>query len=130
MKTDIENIRKMVSNFKNVIDLVNCIPAILHHHENYDGSGYPSGLSGENIPLAARILSVANCYDTLMSSTQSGNNISVEQAIEELRRFSGNKLDPFIVETFVNILIKQNTEMNVCDEEKQIIHKINNEDAN
>ncbi|NLT27837.1 MAG: diguanylate cyclase [Dehalococcoidales bacterium] len=115
---------------KNVIDLVNCIPAILHHHENYDGSGYPSGLSGENIPLAARILSVANCYDTLMSSTQSGNNISVEQAIEELRRFSGNKLDPFIVETFVNILIKQNTEMNVCDEEKQIIHKINNEDAN
>lgn len=93
-----------VEILRHVIDLVNCLPAILHHHEHHDGSGYPAGLSGEGIPLEARILSVADAYDAMTSPRPYHKQLSLEEAIEELRRCAGTQFDPEVVEVFCNII--------------------------
>jgi len=77
------------------------LPAILHHHEHYDGTGYPNGLAGEKIPLYARIISVADTYDAILSTRPYRTGATNEQAISELVRFSGTQFDPVIVKAFV-----------------------------
>ncbi len=77
------------------------ISAIRHHHERFDGRGYPDGLSGYDIPLASRIISAAETYDVLTAGIPYKDVLSKEQAFDELRRSSGNQLDPEIVSTFV-----------------------------
>ncbi len=77
------------------------IASVRHHHERFDGRGYPDGLAGNDIPLASRIISAAETYDVLTSGIPYKNVLSKEQAFEELRRSSGNQLDPEIVSTFV-----------------------------
>jgi putative nucleotidyltransferase with HDIG domain len=71
--------------------------AILHHHERMDGRGYPSGLSGENIPLFARIIAVADAFDSLTTSRTHRDANTVEEAVAELRQRAGTQLDPLIV---------------------------------
>jgi diguanylate cyclase (GGDEF)-like protein/putative nucleotidyltransferase with HDIG domain len=78
-------------------------PLILSHHERWDGKGYPSGLSGEEIPLGARILSVVDYFDALMSERPYHKAISVESAIGLLRQESGKALDPRVVQTFIDM---------------------------
>ena len=85
---------------KHVIDLVNCLPAILHHHEQYDGSGYPHGLKGEDIPLEARILAIADVYDAITSIRPYRNQLTSQEALEELRRCAGTQFDPELVRVF------------------------------
>ena len=82
-------------------------PLIRHHHEWYNGKGYPDGLSGENIPLGARILTVADAYDAMKSDRPYRKALSEEKAIQELKHGSGRQFDPQIVEVFLEIL-KQN----------------------
>jgi diguanylate cyclase (GGDEF)-like protein/putative nucleotidyltransferase with HDIG domain len=93
-----------VEILKRVIDLVNCLPAILHHHEHYDGSGYPNGLKSTNIPLEARILSVADAYDAITSPRPYRSQLTLQQAIDELKRCSGSQFDPEMVEFFCNVV--------------------------
>ncbi len=93
-----------VEILRHVIDLANCLPAIMHHHERYDGSGYPAGLKGEKIPLEARILSVADSYDAMTSPRPYREQLKMEDAIDELRRCAGTQFDPEIVELFCNII--------------------------
>jgi len=76
----------------------------LYHHERYDGKGYPFGLSGEKIPLGARILAVADSYDAMTSDRPYRNALSPSRAMEELIKFSGTQFDPKVVEVFINIL--------------------------
>jgi diguanylate cyclase (GGDEF)-like protein/PAS domain S-box-containing protein len=76
------------------------VPVILHHHEWYDGTGYPDGLKGEDIPLAARIISVADAYDTMTTARPYREVVSHQEASEELRRCSGTQFDPDLVEAF------------------------------
>lgn len=78
------------------------LPAILHHHENYDGSGYPNGLSGEDIPLNARIIAVADTYDAILSNRAYRSAANHEKAVEELTRCAGQQFDPLVVDAFVN----------------------------
>jgi len=85
---------------KHVIDLVNCLPAILHHHERYDGSGYPAGLRGEEIPLDARILAIADAYDAITSIRAYHAHLPPQEALDELKRCSGTQFDPEIVSIF------------------------------
>ena len=80
------------------------IPAIRHHHERFDGKGYPDGLSGEDIPLPARIISTTETYDFLTSDLHYRSALSKDQAFEELKRVSGNQLDPEIVGTFMGTI--------------------------
>lgn len=82
-------------------------PLIRHHHEWYNGKGYPDGLSGENIPLGARILTVADAYDAIKSDRPYRKALTEETAIQELKRGSGSQFDPKIVEVFLELL-KQN----------------------
>ncbi len=94
-----------VEILRHVIDLANCLPIILHHHEHYDGSGYPAGLKGEQIPLEARVLSVADAYDAMTSPRPYREQLSMEEAIKELRRCAGTQFDPEVVELFCNTIV-------------------------
>ena len=76
-------------------------PLILSHHERWDGKGYPVGLKGDEIPLGARILTVVDYFDALMSERPYHRAMSQEGAIELLRQESGKALDPLVVDTFI-----------------------------
>ncbi len=78
------------------------LPAILHHHESYDGSGYPDGLSGDRIPLLARIISVADTYDAILSDRPYRSASSQKRAVEELLMNAGRQFEPAIVDAFVS----------------------------
>jgi len=80
---------------------------IRHHHEKYDGSGYPDGLSGDAIPLLARIVSVADAFDAMTSGRVYQRAVSHDDAVAELRRCSGAHFDPGCVEAFLAGLAKQ-----------------------
>lgn len=84
--------------------LVGIIPAVKHHHEKYDGTGYPDRLKGEDIPLAARIISIADAYDAMRSTRTYRNTLDDDFALNELRKFSGTQFDPDIVNIFLNIM--------------------------
>ena len=79
------------------------IPAVRYHHERYDGTGYPEGLAGAAIPLAARILSVVDAYDAMMSVRPWREPMSQDQALQELRNQAGKQFDRAVVETFVTL---------------------------
>jgi len=93
-----------VEILRHIIDLVNCLPAILHHHERYDGKGYPSGLKGNNIPLEGRILAVADAYDAMTSPRPYREQLSSQQAINELKRCAGTQFDPELVDVFSKLI--------------------------
>ncbi|MBI2776646.1 MAG: diguanylate cyclase [Chloroflexi bacterium] len=76
---------------------------VLHHHEWYDGRGYPHGLSGQQIPIGARIVAVADAYEAMVSGRPYRSAISHERALAELRRHAGLQFDPEIVEQFATI---------------------------
>jgi diguanylate cyclase (GGDEF)-like protein/putative nucleotidyltransferase with HDIG domain len=77
---------------------------VLHHHERWDGSGYPDGLPGENIPLGARIIFVADAYDAMTSERVYRRRVTPDQAIAELQRCAGSQFDPEIVDAFADEL--------------------------
>jgi len=80
------------------------LPMVLHHHESWDGSGYPSGLSGKDIPLAARIMAVADQFDALSSDRPYRPGLGLDKTVDYLRGQSGTGLDPEIVDLFIELL--------------------------
>ncbi len=80
------------------------IPIILHHHERYDGKGYPDGLKGEDIPLGARVVAVVDSYSAMISKRPYRKKMSPQEAMEEIRRNSGTQFDPEVVDVFVKVL--------------------------
>jgi diguanylate cyclase (GGDEF)-like protein len=84
--------------------LDNVAKGVLTHHERWDGKGYPLKLKGESIPLIARIVCIADAYDTMTNDTVYKKALSREEAIDELNKCSGKQFDPQIVKTFVNYL--------------------------
>lgn len=101
MKTHVENSTKMI-RFLPDMDYV--IPAVVGHHERYDGKGYPRGLSGENIPLMARILTIADCFDAMTARRPYKQPMPVSYAIHELQDNSGTQFDPELVPTFIDLI--------------------------
>lgn len=83
------------------------LPIILHHHERFDGKGYPHRLQGESIPYGSRILAIAEAYDTMRSDTIYRKACSVEKTITELKACAGAQFDPNLVNTFVKVIEKQ-----------------------
>lgn len=79
-------------------------PIVRHHHEAWDGTGYPAGLKGQEIPLGARILSVVDCYDALTSDRPYRPRMTRQQAEQELRDRRGRAYDPWVVDQFLGIL--------------------------
>jgi putative nucleotidyltransferase with HDIG domain len=89
---------------KLVEPLKNHIPAVLHHHEWFDGTGYPKGLKGEDIPLFASIISIADAYDAMTSSRSYRKAKSSEQAIKEIRKFRGKQFAPLVSDLFIEVI--------------------------
>src|ERR1700688_2725876 len=77
---------------------------VLHHHEFFDGSGYPEALSGENIPLGARIITIADSYDTITSDRSYKKGRTADQALAELPRWTAPQFDALLIEAFVRAM--------------------------
>ena len=88
----------------NIPNLVPCLSGILYHHERWDGSGYPEGLKGEEIPIEARILCIADSFEAMTSARPYRPALCREKAIKELRRCTGSQFDPYLVEVFIDIV--------------------------
>ena len=74
-----------------------------YHHENWNGSGYPTGLAGNEIPLCARIVSILEIYDSLVCFSQNGNTVTHEEAMRIINRDAGIVYDPDIIDVFNKI---------------------------
>lgn len=79
------------------------VPIVRHHHENWDGSGYPDGLRGTDIPIGARILSVVDCYDALTSDRPYRPRLNDQEALQILNDRRGSMYDPLVVDTFARV---------------------------
>jgi diguanylate cyclase (GGDEF)-like protein/PAS domain S-box-containing protein/putative nucleotidyltransferase with HDIG domain len=90
-----------------VKELSSLVPTVLHHHEWYDGSGYPGGLKGMDIPSGARITTVADSYDTMVTKRPYREVISPSEACEELKRKAGTQFDPAVVDVWCKLVEKE-----------------------
>jgi diguanylate cyclase (GGDEF)-like protein len=87
-----------------VEELAPALPAVKHHHERFDGNGYPDGLKGEEIPLIARIVSVADAFDSMIRARPYGYGVSRKAALEEIEENSGSQFDPRIASALREVL--------------------------
>jgi putative nucleotidyltransferase with HDIG domain len=85
------------------------IPAVRHHHERFDGTGYPDGLRGADIPLAARVIGAAEVFDALSTSRAYQEKMSPEKAIERIADLAGTVLDPKVHEALVSVVARRRT---------------------
>lgn len=96
---------------KNIDVLKDIAPIVLHHHERYDGLGYPDGLKGDDIPYLSRVLNVIDSFDAMTSKRTYNTQKSFEEGIEELIRCRNSQFDPNIVEVFIENI---NKPINLC----------------
>lgn len=89
---------------KNVPDFSPIAREILYHHEHWDGTGYPDGLKGEDIPLLSRIISIIDAYDVMQSRRSYKGPISKTEALKEIKRCAGTQFDPQLVEIFLKLI--------------------------
>jgi HD-GYP domain-containing protein (c-di-GMP phosphodiesterase class II) len=85
-------------------ELASALPVVKHHHERFDGKGYPDGLHGEDIPLIARIVSVADAFDSMIRARPYGYGISRKAALGEIEENSGTQFDPRIVRALLEVV--------------------------
>jgi len=88
-----------------VNDMSEMAEYVLAHHERWDGAGYPKGLKGEEIPLKARIIALADAYDAMTSDRAYRKAIDMEAALTEIRKNAGTQFDPKLAEIFVSAVI-------------------------
>jgi diguanylate cyclase (GGDEF)-like protein len=88
----------------NIPTLVPCVSSILHHHERWGGGGYPEGLKGEEIPVEARILAIADSFAAMTSARPYRPALSHEEILKELKQGAGTQFDPKLVEVFIGII--------------------------
>jgi HD-GYP domain-containing protein (c-di-GMP phosphodiesterase class II) len=89
---------------KSIDHLDDILPGVRHHHERYDGSGYPDGLAGENIDIAARIIAVADAYDAMTTDRPYRGALSHKRAVAEIQKGSGTQFDPKVVDVFLRTI--------------------------
>ena len=83
---------------------------VRHHHEWYDGSGYPEGLKGEEIPLQSRVLAVADTFDSMTAERPYRPTPGWERALDELKKYAGTQFDPVVVEMFLKVVRRDKTD--------------------
>ncbi|MFA6451122.1 MAG: HD domain-containing phosphohydrolase, partial [bacterium] len=82
-------------------------PIIRHHHERYDGYGYPDVLKGDDIPLLSRIIHIADAYDAMTSDRPYRRALTHDLAVQEIRKHSGSQFDPNVVDSFLHVFEKE-----------------------
>lgn len=95
---------KTIKILKPLHSLEPAIPIILHHHERYDGTGYPFRLKGEQIPIGARILAVVDTFEAMITDRPWRKAFSIEDAVAEITKNSGTQFDPLVVEGFLKVI--------------------------
>jgi putative nucleotidyltransferase with HDIG domain len=104
---EFEQMKRHVDIGADILSLVDfpypVVPIVRCHHENWDGSGYPRGIKGTDIPIGARILSVVDCFDALTSDRPYRSALTDDQAFEILRSRSGNMYEPLVVDAFIRV---------------------------
>jgi HD-GYP domain-containing protein (c-di-GMP phosphodiesterase class II) len=85
-----------------ISQMTDIVPAVLYHHERYDGKGYPKGISGDLIPVAGKIVMIADSFDAMTSKRTYREALSVEDAINEIQKGLGTQFDPEIGSIFLN----------------------------
>jgi HD-GYP domain-containing protein (c-di-GMP phosphodiesterase class II) len=93
-----------VDILKHIPSFSGLLPNIVHHHERFDGTGYPDGIRGEDIPLESRILSIADSYDAMTSARPYKATLTAEEAISEIKKCAGTQFDPKLVKVFCEII--------------------------
>lgn len=88
---------------RDIPQLQDILPGVLHHHERWDGRGYPHGIAGENIPLMARLIALADSFDAMSSDRTYRQRLSREDVLEEIRRCAGGQFDPELAPIFVEL---------------------------
>lgn len=105
---EVEIIRQHALSGGEILKMIHTIPNLqngaLYHHERYDGEGYPMGLKGEEIPIEARIIAIADTYDAMTSDRAYRKRLSEEHMMEELRKGRGTQFDPKLLDLFVTML--------------------------
>jgi putative nucleotidyltransferase with HDIG domain len=91
---------RILQDVKQIQDI---IPGVLHHHERFDGRGYPDGLSGHHIPMMGRIICLADCFDAMTSTRTYRKAMPLEVALADIRRCGGTQFDPALTEAFLSI---------------------------
>jgi len=99
MQTHVTRSAELVGNVSKLKGAV--LDSIRHHHENYDGTGYPDGLSGESIPIGARIIMIADTLDAMTTDRPYRKALGFDQVVDELRKYAGRQFDPRISEVLV-----------------------------
>ncbi len=102
------------------------IPAVIGHHERYDGQGYPRRIAGEDIPLSARILCIADSFDAIISKRSYKDACSIEYALDELDKEAGKQFDPYLASLFSSLVRSGNI---VPQESSTVIDRLTTEDA-
>jgi diguanylate cyclase (GGDEF)-like protein/putative nucleotidyltransferase with HDIG domain len=92
---------------RNIPHLKSCIEVILHHHEWFDGTGYPDQLKGDKIPFEARMLAITDAFASMTSERSYSETMTHENALEEIKKCAGTQFDPYLVNQFVSIMKKQ-----------------------
>ena len=105
MKSHVEN---SIAIIRHLPSLDYIMPIAISHHEHYDGSGYPRGLKGEEIPIGGRCLAIADAFDAIVSKRPYKDPVTIPEALEEIERNLGKQFDPEIGRTFIE-LVKSNT---------------------
>lgn len=98
------HVEHSIGIIRNLPSLDYVIPAVIGHHERYDGQGYPRGISGEDIPISARMLCIADSFDAMVSNRSYKHPFSVEYALEELDRQAGKQFDVNLAMTFIDLV--------------------------
>jgi len=96
-----------VEIIKHMKALKSVLPTILYHHEHFDGSGYPKGLKGDQIPLGARIMALVSAFEAMVTHRPYRVVKTIDEAVDEIKRNSGTQFDPRIVEAFLNTMGKK-----------------------
>jgi len=99
MQTHVTRSAELVENVSKLKGAV--LDSIKHHHENYDGTGYPDGLAGENIPIGARIIMIADTLDAMTTDRPYRKALGFDEVVNELRKYAGRQFDPTISEVLV-----------------------------
>ncbi|MFN3699788.1 MAG: HD-GYP domain-containing protein, partial [Dictyoglomus sp.] len=101
-----EEILKNISSFRDIGKIIR------YHHERWDGKGYPDGLKGEEIPFYSRILSLADSFQAMTAYRPYKKRLSIDEAIEEIKRCKGTQFDPYLSDVFMELIVKNKIRYN------------------